>query len=121
MTSIIMWILWCHASQRRANKFMHATREDRAVAPVTGIHDLLLFDLDGTLSDPLLGFARSMNYALCHFGHKPLELPAYSAYVGPPLDESFAMITSITSPSHIKELWMSTFDRPFLSSRSSRV
>jgi phosphoglycolate phosphatase len=68
------------------------------------IHDLLLFDLDGTLSDPLLGFERSMNYALSHFGHKPLELSACSAYIGPPLDESFATITGIASPGQIKEL-----------------
>ncbi len=67
-------------------------------------HDLLLFDLDGTLSDPLLGFARSMNYALAHFGHKPLEMSACSAYIGPPLDESFAAITGVTSPSQIKAL-----------------
>ena len=37
-------------------------------------HDLVLFDLDGTLSDPLVGIGRSINYALAHFGHAPLEL-----------------------------------------------
>jgi phosphoglycolate phosphatase len=71
---------------------------------VTRPHDLLLFDLDGTLSDPLPGFERSMNYALCHFGYAPLESSACSAYIGPALDKSFASITGITSPSQIKEL-----------------
>ncbi|HTE39606.1 MAG TPA: HAD hydrolase-like protein [Steroidobacteraceae bacterium] len=67
-------------------------------------HDLVLFDLDGTISDPLVGFAQSMNYALGHFGHLPLELSACSAYIGPPLDESFTAITGVTSSSQIKEL-----------------
>jgi phosphoglycolate phosphatase len=31
-------------------------------------HDLLLFDLDGTLSDPLEGIGRSINFSLIHFG-----------------------------------------------------
>jgi phosphoglycolate phosphatase-like HAD superfamily hydrolase len=26
------------------------------------LHDVILFDLDGTLSDPLEGIARSLNY-----------------------------------------------------------
>ena len=68
------------------------------------IHDLVLFDLDGTLSDPLVGFTRSMNYALSHFGHEPLELSACSAYIGPPIDKSFEVITGVTSPGKIKEL-----------------
>jgi phosphoglycolate phosphatase len=67
-------------------------------------HDLLLFDLDGTLSDPLLGFARSMNYALSHFGYEPLEVSAYSAYIGPPLEKSLTAIAGVTSPSQIREL-----------------
>ncbi|MGI0014975.1 MAG: hypothetical protein ACREBU_16265, partial [Nitrososphaera sp.] len=32
---------------------------------------LVLFDLDGTLSDPLVGIGRSINYALSHFGYEP--------------------------------------------------
>ncbi len=38
-------------------------------------HDLILFDLDGTLSDPLVGIGRSINHALAHFGYTTLELP----------------------------------------------
>lgn len=56
-------------------------------------HDLILFDLDGTLSDPLEGISRSINYALTHFGYEPLELSELAKYVGPPLDETFKEIT----------------------------
>ena len=37
-------------------------------------HDFILFDLDGTLSDPLQGIGRSLNYALAHFGYPEREL-----------------------------------------------
>ncbi len=80
------------------------SRTAKPEALTTNMHDLILFDLDGTISDPSVGFVRSMNYALAHFGHKPLELAACSAYIGPPLDESFSVITGVTSTSRIKEL-----------------
>ena len=50
----------------------------------------LLFDLDGTLTDPALGITRAVQYALRHFG---LEEPSYEkllSYIGPPLLASFA-------------------------------
>ncbi|MCG9890677.1 MAG: HAD hydrolase-like protein [Thermosynechococcaceae cyanobacterium MS004] len=56
-------------------------------------HDLILFDLDGTISDPLKGIGRSINYALTHFGYEPLKLSELAKYVGPPLDETFKKIT----------------------------
>lgn len=58
-------------------------------------HDLLLFDLDGTLSDPLEGIGRSINYALTHFGFPEQTMADLAAYIGPPLDESFRIITSV--------------------------
>jgi phosphoglycolate phosphatase len=67
-------------------------------------HDLLLFDLDGTLSDPLVGIGRSLNYALAHFGYTELELAACSTYIGPPLDQTFTTLTGTTSPQHVAEL-----------------
>jgi len=60
-------------------------------------HDIVLFDLDGTLSDPVVGIGRSINYALSHFGYEPLELNRISAYIGPPLDEAFSAITGLQS------------------------
>lgn len=67
-------------------------------------HDLILFDLDGTLSDPLVGIGRSINYALAHYGYAERELAQLSVYIGPPLDESFRALTGATAPDHIQAL-----------------
>ncbi len=56
---------------------------------------LLLFDLDGTISDPLVGFARSFNYALSFYGYDEIPISDLAQYVGPPLDECFKSITGI--------------------------
>jgi phosphoglycolate phosphatase len=61
-------------------------------------HDVILFDLDGTLSDPLVGIGRSINYALSHFGYAELPLAQMSVHVGPPLDQAFSAITGLTAP-----------------------
>jgi phosphoglycolate phosphatase len=62
-------------------------------------YDVLLFDLDGTLSDPLVGIGRSINYALAHFGHPELPLSQLAVHVGPPLDQAFSAITGLRSSS----------------------
>ena len=62
-------------------------------------HDALLFDLDGTLSDPLVGIGRSINYALSHFGYPELPLSRLAVHVGPPLDQAFSSITGLRSSS----------------------
>ena len=67
-------------------------------------HDLILFDLDGTLSDPQLGIGRSFNYALAHFGYPERELADLAFCIGPPLDQSFAVLTGTTSSAHVTEL-----------------
>src|SRR5437867_5611612 len=66
-------------------------------------HDLLLLDLDGTISDPLVGIGRSINHALCHFGFAPLPMSQVPAYIGPPLDESFRAITGIAASQRLAE------------------
>jgi len=72
---------------------------------VTGAaHDLVLFDLDGTLSDPMEGFVRSMNYALTHFGYAPIGPETLAAYVGPPIDEAFREITGKDTEPEINAL-----------------
>src|SRR6184192_2057325 len=62
-------------------------------------HDALLFDLDGTLSDPLVGIGRSINYALSYFGYPELPLSQLAVHVGPPLDQAFSSITGLRSSS----------------------
>ncbi len=49
----------------------------------------LLFDLDGTLTDPMEGITRSVRYALRHFGIEVTDLRELTPFIGPPLAESF--------------------------------
>lgn len=65
-------------------------------------HDVALFDLDGTLSDPLVGIGRSINYALSHFGYRELPLSDLAVHVGPPLDQAFSAITGLSSSSALE-------------------
>ena len=67
-------------------------------------HDFLLFDLDGTLSDPLEGISRSINYALTSFGYKPRDANELAAYVGPPLDQTLKELTGSSESTHLQEL-----------------
>jgi phosphoglycolate phosphatase len=64
----------------------------------------LVFDLDGTISDPAVGIGRSINHALGYFGHASILASEIPQYIGPPLDSSFKAITGISSPSHIDAL-----------------
>lgn len=51
--------------------------------------DYLLFDLDGTLTDPAQGITNSFIHALKYFG---IEIPSYEklcTYIGPPLPLTF--------------------------------
>lgn len=49
----------------------------------------LLFDLDGTLTDPMQGITRSVRYALRHFGIEVDDLATLCPFIGPPLRDSF--------------------------------
>jgi phosphoglycolate phosphatase len=64
----------------------------------------LVFDLDGTLSDPSLGIGRSLNYALEAFGYARLADHAVSQFIGPPIDVAFAQLTESAEASHIAAL-----------------
>ena len=52
----------------------------------------LIFDLDGTLSDPAVGIGRSLNYALEALGYRSLSADEVSRFVGPPLDWAFRQL-----------------------------
>jgi phosphoglycolate phosphatase len=53
---------------------------------------LLIFDLDGTISDPAVGIGRSINYALAAFGYPEVNERQVSQYIGPPIDAAFRQI-----------------------------
>jgi len=55
----------------------------------------LIFDLDGTLSDPALGFVRSVNYSLSAHGISPFEEDDLKKFIGPPLDGAFREILDL--------------------------
>jgi phosphoglycolate phosphatase len=61
----------------------------------------IVFDLDGTITDPIVGISRSFNYALTHFGHSPVAEAALLQHIGPPLDDAFRALTGISSSSEI--------------------
>jgi len=64
----------------------------------------LVFDLDGTLSDPSVGIGRSLNHALEHYGHPPIPANEVPQYIGPPLDHAFRSRLVGATPEHIGEL-----------------
>lgn len=50
----------------------------------------VLFDLDGTVTDPGIGITNSVMYALRKFGIEPPDRKKLYCFIGPPLRESFS-------------------------------
>jgi len=63
----------------------------------------LIFDLDGTLTDPREGITRSMNHALTKMGRPTRELSELEGFIGPPVQEVFAELMQSDDPSVIWE------------------
>jgi phosphoglycolate phosphatase len=59
--------------------------ERQAAPPYTTI----LFDLDGTLTDPKLGITKSVQFALRRLGIREDDRERLTPFIGPPLIESF--------------------------------
>ncbi|MCC8027246.1 MAG: HAD family hydrolase [Clostridium sp.] len=49
----------------------------------------ILFDLDGTLTDPKEGITKSVSYALNHYGIHVEDLDSLCPFIGPPLTDSY--------------------------------
>ncbi len=49
----------------------------------------VLFDLDGTLTDPKIGICTSVQYALASFGIDEPDIDKLEPFIGPPLIDSF--------------------------------
>lgn len=64
----------------------------------------LIFDLDGTLTDPLTGIVRCMNYALSSHDYQPRSEQEIRPYIGPPLEVALGELSGSTDEAHIKEL-----------------
>lgn len=54
------------------------------------MYNTVLFDLDGTLTDPGLGITNSVMYALNKFNIKVEDRTSLYKFIGPPLRESYA-------------------------------
>lgn len=61
---------------------------------------MILFDLDGTLTDPVAGITRSVQYALDRFGIKE-DTEKLVPFIGPPLQKSFQLFYSLDE----KQAW----------------
>lgn len=56
----------------------------------------LLFDLDGTLTDPKVGICTCVQYALKSFGIEEPDLDKLEPFIGPPLKDSFMQFYGMT-------------------------
>src|SRR5689334_3798488 len=56
----------------------------------------ILFDLDGTLTDPKQGITRAVQFALAKFGIIESNLDLLEPFIGPPLGNSFKEMFSFT-------------------------
>jgi phosphoglycolate phosphatase len=61
------------------------------------MYETILFDLDGTLTDPVKGITRSIQYALAKFGIIEDDTEKLKKFIGPPLAASFAGHYSFSS------------------------
>lgn len=52
-------------------------------------YKVVLFDLDGTLTDPAEGIINCVQYALQHLGIQEHDMEKLKKFIGPPLDDSF--------------------------------
>ncbi|MFJ3387412.1 HAD family hydrolase [Lysinibacillus sp. NPDC086135] len=55
-------------------------------------YSVVLFDLDGTISDPKIGITKSVQYALGKMGIVEEDLDQLETFIGPPLQVSFREI-----------------------------
>ncbi len=58
--------------------------------------EYLLFDLDGTLTDPKVGITTCVQYALKAFGIEEQDLDKLEPFIGPPLKDSFMDFYALT-------------------------
>lgn len=73
---------------------------------------IIIFDLDGTLSDPKEGITQCVQYALKEFGIKA-DCDQLTSFIGPPLMDSFKQCFRFTDKEAVKaiEKYRERFDR----------
>ena len=68
------------------------------------MYQYLLFDLDGTLTNPKEGITRSVQHALRHFGIEVADPDTLTPYIGPPLIPSFIEFHGLTQEQALEAL-----------------
>ena len=68
------------------------------------MYDLVMFDLDGTLTDSARGITNCVKYALESFGIEENNYDTLKKFIGPPLVECFMEIYSFSKDDAIKAL-----------------
>ena len=68
------------------------------------MYQYLLFDLDGTLTNPKEGITKSVQYALRHFGIEVADPDTLTPYIGPPLIPSFMEFHGLTQEQALEAL-----------------
>ena len=63
----------------------------------------VLFDLDGTLTDPKPGITRCIQYALSELGYKPPDANELLWCIGPPLKSSFSQLLQTSDDTLLEE------------------
>jgi len=66
--------------------------------------DVILFDLDGTVTDPKEGITKSVAYALAHFGIHIEDPDTLTYFIGPPLCDNFQASFGMTEEQAQKAL-----------------
>lgn len=66
-------------------------------------YNVLLWDLDGTLTDPKDGITRSVHYALERLNYPVREADDLDWMIGPPLKESFKILFDTTDETILKQ------------------
>jgi len=64
----------------------------------------LIFDLDGTISDPFEGISKSVNYALESLAYEAVNPERVRSMIGPPLTEIFVFLIGEVSGPHMQML-----------------
>ncbi len=72
----------------------------------------ILFDLDGTLTDPKLGITRCIQFALSELGYRPPDADELHWCIGPPIKDSFSLLLK-TSDNTVLEQAISLYRSRF--------
>lgn len=70
------------------------------------MYTVVLFDLDGTLTDPAEGITNSVAYALEKYGIKVEDKKSLNCFIGPPLNDSFMKYYGFTPEKAMEAIWV---------------